>query len=417
MLKHIIKNIDTAASGLSAGFSGVTLETAFQPIISLAHHRAVGFEALVRGYSQAGKPVYPPAIFSLAQTEFDIVYLDRLCRALHVSNFKQANHPTGWLFLNINPNVIVHGKKYGTFFRELLAAAGLSPDQIVVEILENTLVDEPSLDNCVAFYRDLGCLIAIDDFGAGSSNFQRIWRLKPHIVKLDRSIICNAANDVVARRMLPNIVNTLHEAGSLVLVEGIENEAEAMIAMETSAELVQGYYFGRPVSGPIVADSAATVVSELFTQYREVLGLRQGGDKYQSYVAALEHAVACLEGNAGIFSENLDCFKPLLVPKGGECCYLLDHHGKQLGETCVNQSAVYLGDRHFKPLESGQGAIWIRRPYWLRAMSRPGEVQCTRPYLSIRTGRLCVTLSLAYDSREGIRVLCFDLDCEAAEGN
>ena len=91
---------------------------------------------------------------------------------------------------------------------------------------------------------------------------------------------------------------------------------------------------------------------------------------------------------------------------------MLDHHGKQLGETKTRHLALDQDNRHFKPLESGQDAIWIRRPYWLRAMLKPGEVQCTRPYLLIRTGRLCVTLSVAFESPQGIRVLCFDLDNE-----
>ena len=58
--------------------------------------------------------------------------------------------------------------------------------------METSAYDEENLARCVQYFRDLGCLVAIDDFGAGESNFERIWRLKPDIVKLDRSMVVEA---------------------------------------------------------------------------------------------------------------------------------------------------------------------------------------------------------------------------------
>jgi EAL domain-containing protein (putative c-di-GMP-specific phosphodiesterase class I) len=417
MLNNILQNIENSADEMSASYAGARLRSAFQPIVSLAHHQTVGFEALIRGSLPSGQPLLPQELFSRARTEFDTVYLDRLCRALHISTFQRAQNNSDWLFLNVNPGVIVHGVKYGTFFRELLAKIRLSAEQVVVEILENTLLDESQLDNCVAFYRDLGCLIAIDDFGAGSSSFQRIWRLKPHIVKLDRSIIFNAASNATARRMLPSIVETLHEAGGLVLVEGVETECEAMIAMETSADLVQGYYFGRPAAELAPANSVAPFVSDLFSQYRRVLDDNLADIGFPVHAAALELAAGCLDGNLEVRPDHLECLHQLLLLPGAECCYLLDQDGKQVGETHRNLRPAHHENRHFKPLRSGPGTIWIRRPYWRRAMLKPNEVQCTRPYLSIVTSRLCITLSVAYQSPAGLRVLCFDLDCETLKCN
>jgi len=415
MLDAIHSQIQSIDGVVSSHYADITLQSAFQPIISLAHHRTVGYEALIRGSRPAGESVFPPDIFSLAKTELDTVYLDRLCRALHVSSFQCAGNESGWLFLNVNPDVVVHGIKYGTFFKELLTALNMPPERVVIEILESALLDERQLDAAVAFYRDLGCLIAIDDFGAGHSNFQRIWRLKPHIVKLDRSIICNAANDAIARRMLPSIVGTLHEAGSLVLVEGVETEQEAMIAMETSADLVQGYYFGRPASVLSAIDGASDVVSALFSQYRESMELARGRIKYPEHVVAIKQAVVCLNSVADTRSESLDCLKALLALPGAESCYVLDENGIQVGETYAIDHKGQQASNLFKPLERSQGAVWIRRPYWQRAMSQQGEIQCTRPYLSVATGRLCVTLSVAYQSPLGVRLLCFDLDCDVLE--
>lgn len=312
MLKQILSQINNHDGPMPVSYMGMSLKSAFQPIISLAHHRTVGYEALIRGSLPDGNPVFPPDIFSRAKAEADTVYLDRLCRALHINTFQQTDNGMHWIFLNVNPGVVVHGIKYGTFFKELLAAVQIPPERVVIEILENALLDEYQLDKSVAFYRDLGCLIAIDDFGAGHSNFQRIWRIKPHIVKLDRSIICNAAADATARRMLPSIVGTLHEAGSLVLVEGVETKQEAMIAMETSADLVQGYYFGRPATYLSSADAAAPVVADLFAQYRETLEFSRGQVKYPEHVAAIQQPEALL-ATRYVTSRRCAMYAPIFI--------------------------------------------------------------------------------------------------------
>src|SRR5207247_4642450 len=85
-----------------------------------------------------------------------------------------------------------------------------------------------------------GCLIVIDDFGAGYSNFDRIWRLWPDIVKIDREMTRRVTIEPLARRMFTGIISVLREAGALVCVEGIETEAEALCAIDANADLMHG---------------------------------------------------------------------------------------------------------------------------------------------------------------------------------
>jgi EAL domain-containing protein (putative c-di-GMP-specific phosphodiesterase class I) len=92
----------------------------------------------------------------------------------------------------------------------------------VIEILEQSVKDALQLGEAVQFFRNQGYLIALDDFGAGHSNFDRVWNLQPDIVKLDRSMIMRAGHNMRIRRMMPVMVSLLHEVGSLVLMEGVE---------------------------------------------------------------------------------------------------------------------------------------------------------------------------------------------------
>jgi EAL domain-containing protein (putative c-di-GMP-specific phosphodiesterase class I) len=410
VLEDIISKLQIQDETTSAHYADIALHSAFQPIISLAHHRTVGYEALLRGNLSTGEPVSPPDIFKEAKTEVDAIFLDRLCRTLHVNNFLHQERKDSWLFLNIKPEVMVNGVKYCAFFKELLEAMNLPPSRVVVEILEGYLLDEEKLDAAVSFYRDLGCLIAIDDFGAGHSNFQRIWRLKPHIVKLDRSIIHNASIDATARRMLPSIVDTLHEAGSLVLAECIENEQEAMIAMDAGTDLVQGYYFGRPNSVLSPKNGANEIVSSLFANFRKVIEAQKEKTNYPIQIAALTQIVKQLNNKPDNQDDNLAALESLLKLPAAESYYILDHHGVQLGGIHTSKSINPHNSKLFKPLSDSEGAVWIHRPYWHRAMLTREEVQCTRPYLSVATGQLCVTLSIAYQSKDVVRLLCLDLN-------
>ncbi|MCB5190489.1 EAL domain-containing protein [Methylobacillus arboreus] len=388
-----------------ATYEGINLHSAFQPIYSLSHCRVVGYEGLLRAI-EGRRQISPYQIFSLARDEASIVYLDRLSRALHMRNYcSMGREGVEWLFLNVDPRVIVQGKQYGAFFRQLLEENEMPPERVVVEIMEGAIDDELQLSESVGFYKDLGCLVAIDDFGAGQSNFERIWRLSPDIVKLDRSMIVQAMQKPMARRLLPGIVSLIHEAGSLVLIEGIETLEEAMVAMETDVDLVQGHYFGMPAYTLNEAQHQDKIFS-LFAKYQESSALDSSQKCLAYYRGAFMHAVAQLQ--AGAAPEH--AFQQLLLLKGADRCYMLDQQGVQVGASCLAESTKIVSDRRYQPLTDGRGAVWSRRPYLRRALQNPGSLQMTRPYLSIATGKLCVTLSVAIVLHGQISVLCFDFN-------
>lgn len=398
---------EPGASGkVFSNYEGFKLHSAFQPIYSLSHCRIVGYEGLLRA-SEGRRQLSPYQIFSLARDEASIVHLDRLSRALHLKNYcSMSTEDAGWLFLNVDPRVIVQGKHYGSFFQQLLEHNQMPPERVVVEIMEGAIDDEMQLSESVGFYKDLGCLVAIDDFGAGQSNFERIWRLAPDIVKLDRSMIVQAMQKPMARRLLPGIVSLIHEAGSLVLIEGVETIDEALVAMETDVDLVQGHYFGMP-SSLLGEEHGASRITNLFHQFQVASSL-DASQKCQAYYrGAFMDAVHKLQ--AGVVPEI--AYTKLLTLHGADRCYMLDQQGVQVGGSCMAEVGRegQVADLRYQPLAEGAGAIWSRRPYLRRALQNPGSLQMTRPYLSIATGTLCVTLSMAIVLNGQVNVLCFDI--------
>ena len=399
------QSLDTEVIGQ---YKELRLMSHFQPIFSLVHKRPVGYEALLRARNKQDANIPPLAVFNMVQDDEDTVFLDRLCRNIHLRNFLPMADDSSWIFINVNPQVTVGGKRYGPYFKDLLERYHIPPHRIVVEILESNIHDESLLAEAVNYYKNLGCLVAIDDFGAGHSNFDRIWRLAPQIVKLDRSVIAQAANNPSVRRVLPNLVSLLHESGSLALMEGIETEQEALIAMDSGIDFVQGYYFGRPESALPGIDQNTETLPELCEKFKDFT--KKSTEKYhlelQSYVPAFQQSARLIEN--GVTAERA-CLEFLNQPKA-ERCYLLNQEGRQLGANLISPLRSTWHDPRFNPLADARDAIWSRRPYFRRAISNPGEVQISRPYLSIAGANMCVTLSVMVNIGRHTQVLCCDLD-------
>ena len=402
-----IQHDNTAA----AEFKTLQLTSAFQPIFSLVHRKPVGYEALLRARTAQGAPVSPPQVFSMADGGAELTRLDRLCRVLHVRNFQSANVENSWLFLNINPEVVVHGKNYGAFFSEMLERHAFPAHRVVVEVLEDSIRDESLLTEAVEYYRQLGCLVAIDDFGSGHSNFERIWRVAPDIVKLDRSVILQALSNKKARRVLPSLVSLLHETGGLVLMEGVETQEEALVSMDADIDFVQGYYFGRPAAITDAKPAAGCPLTDLCDKFKAMVTQEAKAPRARiaTCMAAFKQSADMLK--AGIPLER--ACAALLSKTGALRCYLLDGEGEQVSANLTPPSSAAPTDPRFAVLTGGIGARWFRRTYFRRAIFQRGEVQMSRPYLSLTGIHMCVTLSIALECAGATRVFCCDLDWES----
>jgi len=171
-VSQIFANIQLDGGLAHARFGEYTLRTALQPVLSLAHHKPVGYEALLRAYDARDRLVSPHRMFRKAGD--DAIALDQICRALHVQNCVLQGANNHWIFLNVSPALILEGHSTRAILPRVLEHYGVPAHRVVVEILETSAYDEENLARCVQYFRDLGCLVAIDDFGANESNFERI---------------------------------------------------------------------------------------------------------------------------------------------------------------------------------------------------------------------------------------------------
>lgn len=389
-------------------YDGLRLSSHFQPIFSLPHSRVIGYESLLRAIDTQGERRAPLALFTGAEQHGESDCLDACAMAMHIANFSRLL-PDGkhWLFLNSRPASDAWANYCGLGL--YLSMFKLSPSRVVVEILEHAVDDLAALQDLVSGYRELGCLLAVDDFGAGHSNFDRLCRLEPEIVKLDRSMISAATQNPKMRRMLPRMVSLIHEMGSLVLAEGVESHHEAMQAMDAGVDLVQGFYFARPLQGLADPGVIGESVSELWQSYDR----RQeasAGQPLQQAAELLRKAMMSWRGGTSLGRACRD----FLTLSQATRCYLLDEEGRQVRPNVVLRAIHADCSFHFAPLFDAEGANWSRRSYFRDAVASPGEVQMSRPYLSVNGDGQCVTLSVSAEVKGRRHVLCGDLAWENA---
>ncbi len=402
-------------SGWTANYLGLVLRTALQPIYSISHKRVVGYEALIRAFDTDNSPVLPNHLFDLPANDAENLLLDRLCRYLHIRNYSGFEDQLNWLFLNVSPRVVASGTRADSFFGQLLEKTGLPPHRIVMEIVEQPTDNADRLRETVQYYQQLGCLTAIDDFGAGHSNFERIWNLSPDIVKLDRAMLTRATDDQKARQILNGIVSLLHQSGCLVLLEGVETRDQALIAIDAGVDFVQGFYFSRPSTELMDLPGKAANLDDLLLDYKRRNQVRMDPTRQLTdfFTGYFEQAIFSLV-EYGQAMRN--ACKELLAHPTVSRCYLVDHNGIQVDDTLVSDNTANCLDPRFRPLESTTRAAWYRQHYLRQAIAEPDVLHVTAPYLSVTGASMCVTLSMGFRHQGRLQVLCCDI-LASTDGN
>jgi len=219
---------------------------AFQPIARFADGSAYGFEALLRGWDQAG--------FSSIAEVFDQAFEDKLLYALDLElrmkafgKFAQAGLSRAKLFYNID-NRLLQMPDYSTGNTlRISRETGLSPSRVVIEISELHDPQENSVfDQILTAYRSQGFRIALDDFGSGYAGLKLLQRAKPDIIKIDRYFISGAAGDPRKPAFIEKIAGMAHLMGISVVAEGVETPGELRLCAEAGCDFVQGFHVSRP---------------------------------------------------------------------------------------------------------------------------------------------------------------------------
>ncbi len=209
----------------------------YQPIMTLAPLRLVGFEALCRFVPDPYRP--PDHWFREAASVGLGAELE--LAAVRVALHAFCTLPEDlFISVNVSPDAILN-----TGFMEQFSK--YPKDRLVVEITEHTKVDDyDALLAALAPLRAAGARLSVDDAGAGFASLQHILNLSPELVKLDVELTKAIDIDPARRALAAALVYFAKDTHSQIIAEGVETESELATLTALGVPMGQGYLLGRP---------------------------------------------------------------------------------------------------------------------------------------------------------------------------
>ncbi len=221
----------------------------YQPIVD-AGGNIVGVEALLR-WQHGRRGLIPPAIFiSLAETTGLILPIGDWVLRQACIQAKAWRKPNGALLrmaVNVSPRQFRHGDLAKTM-ATILAETGLAPPALDLEITEGVLMQgEPLAQELFHQLSELGLSFSIDDFGTGYSNFAYLKRFPIDSLKIDQSFIRDLSTDPNDAALVKAMIGMAHSLGIKTIAEGVETREQKEFLLAHGCDLMQGYYFSRPL--------------------------------------------------------------------------------------------------------------------------------------------------------------------------
>jgi diguanylate cyclase (GGDEF)-like protein len=252
-----------------------TIGVAFQPIWNIHRGSLIGYEALAR---PNGDDVIDPGLaFSVAERIGMAHDLDRVCRNAILAQAPMLP-PDVLLFLNVSAHALDCNDLAGTALVRAVEAAGLQPDQVVLEVTAGPTAPLDAVIREAARLRRLGFLLALDDTGTGTSGLEMLSRLVVDFVKIDREVIVRALAGAGGRGILAGILAIAHEMGATIIAEGVENsemlEVVRNATRSATQTAAQGYYLGPPLPRFVDAAEAELTAPRLGDRVPAGHGLR-----------------------------------------------------------------------------------------------------------------------------------------------
>lgn len=225
-------------------------ELYYQPIVEAVNGRIRGLEALIRWHHPERGVVSPGVFIPLAEQTGQIIPLGRWILRRACEDIV-AMCAEGGIVVPVAVNISSLQFRRDGFLAELwevLEETALPPELLELEITESVLLDgaEAAIELINAL-KKMGIRVALDDFGTGFSSLSYLRDLPIHKVKLDRAFI----QDIVTNRrnaaIVQGIITMAHHLDLVVVAEGIEESEQQHDLVRRNCDLLQGYYFAKPM--------------------------------------------------------------------------------------------------------------------------------------------------------------------------
>lgn len=222
----------------------------YQPVVDGRDGRVIGCEALLR-WQHPQRGLLPPSAFVHVAEETGLVnpmgrwVLDAACAQLAV--WKAAGLPALRMAVNVSA-VQLRDPAFPRQVQAVLGRHGIAAGELTLEITESVLLaDGDGVLATVAQLRATGARLALDDFGTGYSSLSYLKKLRPDMLKIDRSFVRDLPGDADDCTLARAIVGMARALTITVLAEGVETESQRSWLLAEGCELQQGFLWARPL--------------------------------------------------------------------------------------------------------------------------------------------------------------------------
>lgn len=317
----------TITNGLRLAIERNELSVRFQPIVSAETGRIAGAELLLRWKPSSGE-ISPAVFIPIAELTGAIVTIgqwvfNEACRAEAEWRHRWGSEAP-YVSVNVSarqlndPNLVEE-------FKAILHLTGADPSRLLLEITETSLMADVETNlRILRRLADLGLRVAVDDFGTGYSSLAQLTRLPVNVLKIDRAFVDGIEKNEESRTIIRAVIGIGRSLGLKLVAEGVETGAQHRELCTYGCDLIQGYYFHRPLE--------ERVFCETFEREREGLSLDTSSPlHFLIYVSRSKHPLTqheLLEMLTPIQQNNrLNGISGCLIHQDGEFMQLLE--GKQ----------------------------------------------------------------------------------------
>ncbi|MEW5832767.1 MAG: EAL domain-containing protein [Campylobacterota bacterium] len=215
----------------------------YQPIIDNTTMRIVKYEALLRLMTPDGQFLSPVQFLPIAKETKMYRTITKLVIASVLNDFRDSECSVS---INLSIEDISHHPTREFLFQQI--ASFPEPHRLVFELLESEGVESyAEIQNFFAKLKELGCKVALDDFGSGYSNFEHLAKLNVDYIKFDGSLIETIATDYVSQSIVELLTTFAERLGIRTIAEYVSAEALHERICSLGVCESQGYLFGAPM--------------------------------------------------------------------------------------------------------------------------------------------------------------------------
>ncbi len=225
-------------------------EIFFQPKINMITSKLVGAEALARWIHPVDGVRLPEVFVPLFEkngfiTKLDMYIFEKICQM----KASWKGFPYEHIVISLNfSRLHLYKKNLPDILMELINKYGISSSEIELEFTENVFIkDSNELIAMVTRLREVGFLVAIDNFGSGYSPLSLLKDLPVDVIKMDKTFLQLSADNARGQKVFKNVVSMCKDLKLDIVTEGIENKSQIDFVTSCGCDIAQGYYYSDPL--------------------------------------------------------------------------------------------------------------------------------------------------------------------------